>query len=253
MAAAACSIAFSFAISCGGGGGSVARVEMRQLRPAAFAREQERGLAFLPLDHARGAEQIELHGRFIRMQVGNAGARECARRCCRAGRAWRRHRLERRSLAGTLRADRASRQSGSRFPDPGSRRISIQDSETEPLLDARQPFDRRRHFGDLRVGARRDHEGDVHAITFAARGAVLDGEPMPAHQPLELSLEARMRLTGDAQVVPARRRRDRASLRARPAARAAPASAPSCPARDRSGRRGSRSRSAARPRPCRTS
>ena len=64
-----------------GGGGAVARVEMRQLRPAAFAREQERGLAFLPLDDLLRTQQIELHGRLIRMQIGNAGPPRSARRC----------------------------------------------------------------------------------------------------------------------------------------------------------------------------
>ena len=47
---------------------------------------------------------------------------------------------------------------------------------------------------------------------IAARGAVLDDEPEPAHQPLELALEARVRLAGDAQVMAARRRRDRRSV-----------------------------------------
>ena len=69
----ACSSVFSLAISCGGRGRAVARVEMRKFGPAAFAGKQERRLAFLPLDHLRRAEQIELHGGLVGMQIRHAG------------------------------------------------------------------------------------------------------------------------------------------------------------------------------------
>ena len=47
---------------------------------------------------------------------------------------------------------------------------------------------------------------------IAARRAVLDDEAEAAHQALELALEARVRLPGDAQVVTPRRRRDRRAV-----------------------------------------
>ncbi len=56
------------------GGGAVARVQMRQLRPAAITAEQKRRLALLPRDRARRAEEIELNGGFVGVQVGKTGA-----------------------------------------------------------------------------------------------------------------------------------------------------------------------------------
>ena len=97
-AAPACSSAFSCAISCGGRGGAVARVEVRQLRPAAFAGEQERGLAFLPRDRP-APSRADRAARSARRDGGRA--RRCAaraRRARRAARASPRHRGERRPL-----------------------------------------------------------------------------------------------------------------------------------------------------------
>src|SRR5687768_22218 len=64
-------------------------------------------------------------------------------------------------------------------PGPGIREPgsgSIQHSEAKTLLDARQPIDRGGHLGDLRIGAWRDHERDVHAIAITSRRPVLDGK-----------------------------------------------------------------------------
>ena len=229
-------------MSCRRRGRAVARVEVRQLRPAALAGEQERGLAFLPRDGARRPEQIELHRRLVGMEIGEAGAP--------------RVRVERVVQPARLRGHRGQRRPLGRAAgriEPAADRRSLEHSEAEARLDARQPRRPPRAPPTMRlVLAGREHEAEVHAIVLAAGGAVLHGQAGAPHQALDAALEARMRLAGDAQVVPPRRRRAPPRRPPRPAAPAAPASAPSCPARDRSDRRAPRSPSAARPRPCRT-
>ena len=58
----------------GRGRGAVARIEVRQFRPAARGGKEERRLGLLPRHGAGRAEEIELHRRLVRMQVGEPGA-----------------------------------------------------------------------------------------------------------------------------------------------------------------------------------
>ena len=93
---------------------AVARVQVRQLRPAAIAAEEKRRLAFLPGDRARRAEEIELNGGFVGMQVGKTGAPRVRDRCAVVQRARRlAHRRQRRPFIGAVRPDRATPRSRS--------------------------------------------------------------------------------------------------------------------------------------------
>ena len=202
---------------------------MRQLRPAALAGEQERGLAFLPLDGARRAEEIELHRRLVGIEIRHAVRRACASSASCSRRVLRAHRRR------TADAPTGSRPGSSHGASRLTRAAcSFEHSEAEALLDARQLRDRVAHLGDPLVGARRNHEAEMERAASSRRLARFCTRQAGApHEALDAALEPGMRLADRAQVVAPRRAAAGVDRAARPASPAAPASRPSCPARDR--------------------